>query len=46
MGLAVTLDVNERWTEDDKDYTPYTNILSAAWPELRLAIRLCLLILL
>ena len=31
-GLPIKLDVNGRWTKDDQDYTPYTNILSAAWP--------------
>ena len=35
MGLPIWLGINEKWLDDDKDYTPHTNILSAAWWELR-----------
>ena len=35
-GDPVVLGVNEDWAEDDMDYTPYTNIISAVWPKLRL----------
>jgi hypothetical protein len=29
------MEQNSHWEEDDKDYTPWTNILSATWPTLR-----------
>ena len=34
-GDPVVLGVNEDWAEEDMDYTPYTNVISAVWPKLR-----------
>ncbi|XP_021364672.1 uncharacterized protein LOC110457646 [Mizuhopecten yessoensis] len=33
-GREIDLPVNSAWSEEDKDYTPYTNQLSAVWPRL------------
>ncbi|XP_041351011.1 uncharacterized protein LOC121369994 [Gigantopelta aegis] len=32
---GVILEQNARWFQDDVDYTPYSNMLSAVWPTLR-----------
>ncbi|XP_069132408.1 uncharacterized protein [Argopecten irradians] len=33
-GREIHLSENAAWTEEDRDYTPYTNLLSAVWPRL------------
>ncbi|WAR05722.1 hypothetical protein MAR_021091 [Mya arenaria] len=35
IGGEIFLEQNLDWNEDDKDYTSYTNIISAVWPKLR-----------
>ncbi|XP_053398947.1 uncharacterized protein LOC128556937 [Mercenaria mercenaria] len=35
VGTDIFLEDNAIWKESDKDYTPYSNILSAVWPTLR-----------
>jgi hypothetical protein len=37
-GRGIFLPENGIWNETDKQYTPYSNILSAVWPTLRLTI--------
>lgn len=34
-GQDILLEQNADWKESDIDYTPYRNILSAVWPNLR-----------
>ncbi|KAK3589056.1 hypothetical protein CHS0354_008706 [Potamilus streckersoni] len=34
-GQVIQLEKNSDWLNDDMDYTPYTNIISAVWPTLR-----------
>ena len=34
-GQHVTLGFNDAWNNDDDDYTPHSNVISAAWPEVR-----------
>ena len=29
------LEINDRWKEEDVDYTPFKNVISATWPLLR-----------
>lgn len=35
IGRPVFLEQNALWTEADRDYTPYKNVISAVWPTLR-----------
>ncbi|CAC5370733.1 unnamed protein product [Mytilus coruscus] len=35
IGKPVFLEQNDLWTEADRDYTPYKNVISAVWPTLR-----------
>lgn len=35
IGNTILLEENDIWEESDKDYTPYSNMLSAVWPTLR-----------
>ena len=34
-GQPISLKENDIWTDSDVDYTPYRNIISAVWPQLR-----------
>ena len=34
-GQPIYLEENAIWTALDVDYTPYNNIISAVWPQLR-----------
>lgn len=31
----MTLDLNAVWGQEDRDYTPHTNVISAVWPSVR-----------
>jgi hypothetical protein len=35
VGKEIFLIENDVWKQTDRDYTPYSNILSAVWPTLR-----------
>lgn len=35
FGKDIVLELNVTWNASDVDYTPYRNVLSAVWPNLR-----------
>ncbi|XP_060577218.1 uncharacterized protein LOC132734491 [Ruditapes philippinarum] len=35
LGKEIFLDENDVWKQSDRDYTPYSNMLSAVWPTFR-----------